>query len=67
MACDDWDHQPAIEVQVRRATASNCSDEGLPEHSFITMTIGEWNTIFEQLQGPLKPLMERRPWSRDTT
>lgn len=67
MAFDDWDHQPVIEVQVRRATASNCHDEGLPEHSFITMTIGEWNTIFEQLQGPLKPLMERRPWSRDTT
>ncbi len=71
MTCDHWDHQPVIEVQVKRAVAANCGsqedDDGLPLESTIRMTIEEWNAVFEQLRGPLQPLMQRRAWSRDTT
>jgi hypothetical protein len=64
MAFDFWDHQPVIAIEVRRAEAGNCGKEKLPERSNIMLTIEEWNAIVSQLEGPLKPLMERRGWSR---
>jgi hypothetical protein len=69
MDCDYWDYQPAIEVQIKRAVAANAGPpgEGLTEQVSVTLTPEEWNTVFEQLHGPLQILMQRRKWSRDTT
>ncbi|MGD0228000.1 MAG: hypothetical protein ABSF71_37320 [Terriglobia bacterium] len=67
--CDDWEYLPAIEVRVRRAVAANAGKEGegLTKEVCVTMTLEEWNTVFEQLLGPLGVLVQRRKWSRDTT
>jgi hypothetical protein len=57
---------PVIEVSVKRAEAGS-DERGLPRESTIMMTLEEWQTVFEQLQGPLKPLIERRGWTREAT
>jgi hypothetical protein len=68
MAFDEWDYQPTIEVRVKRLVAANMETPGaLSKEERIVMTIKEWEAIIAQLQGPLKILMERRPWNRDTT
>ena len=69
MMCDDWNHQPTIEVVVKRAVAANSgkSDEGLAQEARVVLTPQEWSTIAAQLEGPLKVLMQRQPWSEDTT
>ena len=68
-ACDNWEFLPAIEVKVRRAVAANAGNEGegLAKEVSVTMTLEEWNAVFEQLLGPLRVLVQRRKWSRDTT
>jgi hypothetical protein len=69
MHCDEWDHQPTIRVSVRRAVPSNAGPAGggLAQEASIAMTPLEWRAVIDQLQGPLSVLMERQPWSRDTT
>lgn len=69
MHCDEWDHQPTVEVTVRRAVAANMgpSGQGLACEARIAMTPDEWRAVIEQLQGPLSVLMQRQPWSKDTT
>jgi hypothetical protein len=67
MAFDFWDHQPVIAIEVERSEPGNAGDDELPARSNILLTIEEWKALREQLEGPLKPLLERRAWSRDTT
>jgi hypothetical protein len=69
MVCDDWDYQPTIEVHVRRTSAANMADpaRSLTKETHIVMTPAAWQAIIDCLQGPLRVLMHRRPWSRDTT
>lgn len=69
MECDEWDHQPTIELIIRREVAANCGgpDAGLYAHDRIAMTPDEWAAVIAQLQGPLSVLMKREPWSEDTT
>lgn len=69
MQCDLWDHQPTIEVRLRREVAANCGgpDEGLYAEDRIAMTPAEWAAVIAQLQGPLKTLMQREAWWEDTT
>ncbi|MGO8813062.1 MAG: hypothetical protein ACLQVG_00135 [Terriglobia bacterium] len=68
-ACDNWEFLPAIEVHVKRAVAANAGEtgEGLAKEVSVTMTLEEWNAVFEQLLGPLRALVQRRKWTRDTT
>ena len=67
--CDNWEFLPAIEVKVRRAVGANAGekDERLTKEVSVTMTLEEWNAVFEQLLGPLRVLVQRRKWTRDTT
>jgi len=67
MVCDFWDHQPVVEVRVKRAVAANAGLRGLPEESSVRMTVEEWRIVLDKLQVELRPLLERRAWSRDTT
>lgn len=67
--CDDWDHQPTIIVEIERAAEARggAPGEGLTRKARIEMTPAEWQAVIEQLQGPLRVLLERKPWRRDTT
>jgi hypothetical protein len=56
---DLWDRVPVVGVRVQRAEGSS-NEWGLPRESQVVLTIEEWQAVFDQLQGPLKPLMERR-------
>ena len=69
MALDDWDFQPTIEVRIKRAVADGGGKTGggLDKEVVVTMTPEEWDAVFKQLHGPLRLLMQRRIWSRDTT
>ena len=66
--CDYWESVPAVEVRVKRAVAGNAKlDERLPQRASIALTVEEWNTVIEQLQGPLRVLLAQRTWFRDST
>lgn len=69
MEFDLWDHQPTIEVRLRREVAANCGgpDEGLYAEDRIAMTPAEWAAVIAQLQGPLKVLMQQEAWWEDMT
>jgi len=66
---DNWEFLPAIEVHVKRAVSANAGEkgEGLAKEVSVTMTLEEWNAVFEQLLGPLRVLVQRRKWTKDTT
>jgi hypothetical protein len=66
---DFWDHLPTVTVSVRRASPRSDGKPlgDLPGEQQITLTPEEWRAVIDQLEGPLKPLLERRRWSRDTT
>ena len=66
MRFDFWDHQPVVSVHVKRA-ADTRSEGTLSKEATIAMTVEEWRTILDKLNGPLRPLLQRRAWSRDTT
>ena len=68
MECDDWNYQPTIEVRIEREAAANFGvDEGLAKEVRFEMTAEEWRAVIDHLQGPLRVLLERKSWSRDTT
>jgi hypothetical protein len=72
MACDDWDVQPVIHIRVTRADGGNMGEspkmEGnLEEEASISLTHEECRAICAQLDGPLRILLARKPWSKDTT
>ncbi len=69
MVCDLWDYQPTIEVRIQRAVAANAGEPAgsLTKEARVVMTLAEWRAVIENLQGPLRVLMERKPWTRDTT
>jgi hypothetical protein len=68
-AFDAWDYRPTIVIRVRRPVPANRSPEGegLRSEERITLTPEEWRFVSEQLSGPLRLLLDRRPWDRDTT
>lgn len=68
MAYDAWDYQPTIAVSLKRWQPANHDGDGaLKGHETFVLTPTEWRAIAEQLNGPLKILLERQPWTRDTT
>ena len=68
MECDDWDYQPTIVFSLKRWQKANSDDAGaLKSFETFTLTPKEWFAISEQLNGPLRVLLARQPWRRDTT
>lgn len=70
MRCDEWDHQPTIEISVRRAVAANAGSRNrgaLEQNTRVTLTHAECLELVRQLAGPLAVLLRREPWSEDTT
>lgn len=63
LMCDAWDYQPTIEVRIQRAAAANKGDpeNSLARETRVVMTVAEWRAVMENLQGPLRVLMERKP------
>jgi hypothetical protein len=81
MKFDEWDCQPTIRVVVKRKCGGEGDwrvhseleenngepESGLLPEAGIELNPQEWAAVIEQLQGPLKILMERKPWHYDTT
>lgn len=69
MMCDEWDHQPTIEISVERAVSGNAGrrESRLPQSGRLVLTLDECRELIRQLQGPLEVLLRRQPWSEDTT
>jgi hypothetical protein len=67
-AYDYWDYQPTITFSLKRWRDANLESEGaLKQYETFALTPAEWRALSEQLNGPLKVLLARQPWNRDTT
>jgi hypothetical protein len=64
---DEWDHRPTLEIRIRRRLPHNVGSSGLQAEERLTLTAEEWQALRAELEGPLRLLLLRRPWSRDTT
>lgn len=62
-------HVPTVVVAIDRDTPGDPTDDGsgLRSHLRIELTVEECGALIAQLEGPLKPLLDRRPWTEDRT
>lgn len=60
---DFWQHLPTIEISINRLVPGG----RLAKEEKFTLTLEEFEAISKQLQGQLQVLLQRKPWSEDTT